>query len=290
MRTLRRLGIVAAGLLIGACDRQNTILTDNTQLEAPSSLFSVSLDSAIALSWTDNSYLDDPTHFQWYRVYSASYSLDTQVCGTDWAIEGETVSPEFIAGALTNGVSRCFAVSAIATNGNESVWSPLRQDTPRYDARNVLLFPRAVDSAAAGFRFWDGGTGFGLVQDGSLSTVDFYLYQDPSDSSMWIVPAFSGTSVQVYGSAPVADLTSIDFAPDTGYTRNMIEAQPGYGYVFQIVEGATVRYGALRMTHVGRGFVIFDWSFQTDPGNPELVLRAGRAVATATGGTVTARP
>jgi hypothetical protein len=70
----------------------------------------------------------------------------------------------------------------------------------------------------------------------------------------------------------------------------MIEAQPGYGYVFQIVEGGTVRYGALRMTHVGRGFVIFDWSFQTDPGNPELVPRAGRAIATATGGAVKAQP
>ena len=158
MRTLRRVGIVAAGLLIAACDRQNTILTDNTQLEAPSSLFSVSLDSAIALNWTDNAYLNDPSHFQWYRVYSASYSLDTQVCGTDWAIEVETASPEFIAGALTNGVPRCFAVSAIATNGNESQWSPSRQDTPRFDARNVLLFKSAFDSDTEGIRFWHRGT------------------------------------------------------------------------------------------------------------------------------------
>ncbi|HEY6807976.1 MAG TPA: hypothetical protein VI160_04230, partial [Gemmatimonadales bacterium] len=103
MRTLRRVGIVAAGLLLAACDRQNTMLVDNTQLEAPDSLFSVSLDTSIALSWTDNAFLSDPAHFMWYRVYSSSYSLDTQLCGTNWVIEGETVSPEFIAGALTNG-------------------------------------------------------------------------------------------------------------------------------------------------------------------------------------------
>ena len=55
----------------------------------------------------------------------------------------------------------------------------------------------------------------------------------------------------------------------------MIQAVPGYGYVFQIIEGSTLHYGALRMTHVGRDYVIFDWSFQTDVGNPELQVRAG---------------
>jgi hypothetical protein len=30
------------------------------------------------------------------------------------------------------------------------------------------------------------------------------------------------------------------------------------------------RYGALRVTHVGQTFLIMDWAFQTDPGNPEL--------------------
>jgi len=49
------------------------------------------------------------------------------------------------------------------------------------------------------------------------------------------------------------------------------------------VEGATVRYGALRVTHVGRDYVIFDWSFQTDPGNPELQIRAGQSTSLATG-------
>jgi hypothetical protein len=30
------------------------------------------------------------------------------------------------------------------------------------------------------------------------------------------------------------------------------------------------RFGGLRVTHVGQNVVIFDWSFQRDPGNPEL--------------------
>ena len=97
------------------------------------------------------------------------------------------------------------------------------------------------------------------------------------------MPEFSGTSIRLYSTSPVADLTSIDFAPASGYTRNMVQAVPGYAYVFEIVEGTTLRYGALRVTHVGRDYVIFDWSFQTDVGNPELQIRAGQSTAMATG-------
>jgi len=82
-------------------------------------------------------------------------------------------------------------------------------------------------------------------------------------------------------------LTSIDFAPASGYSRNMIQAVPGYAYVFQIVEGSTLRYGALRVTHVGRNYLIFDWSFQTDVGNPELVVRGGLSTAMSTSTVVT---
>jgi len=70
----------------------------------------------------------------------------------------------------------------------------------------------------------------------------------------------------------VADLTSIDYAPETGYSRNMLQAAAGYGYVFQRLENGQYHYAGLRVTHVGRQYVIFDFSVQTDPGNPELVV------------------
>jgi len=169
---------------------------------------------------------------------------------------------------------------------------PLRQDTPRPDARNTLVFAYAENQGQSGFRFWQDVNGdgraqsseLGLVQNGNLtSSIDFRVYRDPTDSTLWFVPEFSGTKIRVYGTGPVADLTSIDLAPDSGYSRNMFQAVPGYGYVFRIVEGTTLRYGALRVTHVGRDYLIFDWSFQTDPGNPELLIRAGQSTAMATG-------
>jgi hypothetical protein len=270
----------------------NTITVDERlQLDSATWLTSISLNGAIHLEWDDNAYLSAPTRFKWYRIYSAGYDLDAGLCGTDWLLEGTTVAPEFLASAMTNGVPRCFGISAVSREGYESLWSPLRQDTPRPDARNTLVFAYNKNQPQSGFRFWqdvngDGRTQaseLGLVQDGNLTSIDFWVYQDPTDSTLWLVPEFSGTRVQLYETGPVADLTSIDFAPKLGYTRNMIQAVPGYGYVFEIVEGTTLRYGALRVTHVGRDYMIFDWSFQTDPGNPELQIRAGQSVAMATG-------
>lgn len=279
----------------GESDPSNRITVDERlQLERPASLNSISLNGAIHLDWTDNAFAADPARFLWYRVYSASYDLDQGLCGTDWSLEGATVSPEFVAGVLANGVPRCFGVSAISVEGYESLWSPLRQDTPRPDARNVLVSAFDANAAQAGFRFWDDlnqdGIGqaseLGLVQDGNRTDIDFWVYRDPVDSTLWIVPEYSGTTLRLYSTTPVADLTDIDFAPASGYSRNMIQAAPGYGYVFQMVEGQTLRYGALRITHVGRSYLIFDWSLQTDPGNPELVVHGSLPAAVETGVTV----
>jgi len=270
---------------------------ERLQLDRPASLTSISLNGAIDLLWADNAYTSDPGRFKWYRIYSTGYNLDTGLCGASWFLEGTTVAPEFLSGALVDGVPRCFGVSAVSSEGYESLWSPLRQDTPRPDARNVLVWAyQAQPAASRAFRFWNDGNhdGHGAAPPSwawwptaTAPTSTSGFYRDPDRLvRLWIVPEFTGTSVRTYAATPLADLTSIDFAPDSGYTRNMIEAVPGYGYVFQIIEGQTVRYGALRVTHVGRDYLIFDWSFQTDPGNPELQLRGKLPVAHATGGTV----
>jgi hypothetical protein len=279
MRILPRSLLVVAGLVAVAC-RENTTAISTLPLEAPTSISSISLDSAIHLDWADNAYQSDPDRFSIYRVYSASYDLDQGFCGTDWAQEGTTVSHEFLAAQLANGVPRCFATSAISRDGLESDWSPMWQDTPRPDARNVLVWAFGVNTPQSGFRFWlDGNANgygdageLGLVQGGNRTDIDFWVFVQPSDSSIWLVPEFAGDSMRLYQSSPVADLTSIDFAPATGYGRDMIQAVPGYGYVFQRLESGQYHYAALRVTAVSRQYVIFDWSVQTDPGNPELVV------------------
>lgn len=248
-------------------------------LQKPATLTSTTLDAAIALAWSDNAFTADPARFRIYRVYSSPFDLELNLCGTAWFLEGTTVAPEFIASALTNGAPRCFAVSAVSQEGFESLWSPLRSDTPRPDARNVVVYARQSQDAGSGFRFWrdQNGNGrtdageLGLVQSGSSPLNDFSVERDIT-GALFLTPVRSGTGVAVYGTAPVADLTSIDYAPNITYGLGGIQALPGWGYVFETDGGdGFARYGAVRVTHVGQNFLILDWAFQTDRGNPELI-------------------
>jgi hypothetical protein len=271
----------------GESGPSNTVTVDERlALEQPASLVSVSLDQGVALFWADNAYESEPEGFGHYRIYTTSYDIDQDECGADWTLEGTTVAPEFKAAALANGVPRCFAVSAISIEGFESLWSPIRADTPRPDARNVAISTRQAADPTAGFRFWRDTDTDGTVDPGELGRVgsgaatdaDFVVERDPTGRIL-IVPVRAGTMVTQYGTGPVGDLTDIDLAPVSGYARTPLEARPGFGFVFQMDGGDQFfRYGAIRATHVGTTLIIVDWAYQTDPGNPELVV-SGRAGA-----------
>jgi hypothetical protein len=264
----------------GESDPSQAVLVDERlRLPAPATLTSISLNGAVHLQWSDNAYRSDPSGFAHYRIYSADYNLDNSTCAAAWSLEGTTVASSFLAADLTNGRPRCFGVSAVTIEGFESLWSPLRYDTPRPDGRNLVLFTTAADPSRSGFRFFldannDGLAGpleLGLVGAGASSAMDFFVQKD-AGGNLLLVPQRSSTTVRLYGAGPVADLTYIDIAPVGGYARTALQAVPQYGYVFKMNEGdGFYRYGALRVSAVGTDYVIFDWSYQTDPGNPELL-------------------
>ncbi len=249
--------------------------------DVPASLVSTTLDGAIALSWSDNAYTADPDNFQNYLIYSTTYNLDLDECGTSWRLEGTTVAPEFVVAALANGISRCFSVTAVSVDGFESDRSPRRADTPRPDTRNVLVYAFQFQTAGSGFRFWDDlnaddrvqGAELGIIRSGGASDIDFAVDRDGA-GDLFLTPIRPGTGVEYYDeNNPTEDLSSIDFAADRTYRSSGILAIPGYGYVFETDGGdGFKRYGAVRVTHAGRNFLILDWAFQTDPGNPELIV------------------
>ena len=120
------------------------------RLPAPQGLSSISLNSAVQLYWNSNAVDASRATFDHYRVYSTAYDATRGVCTVNWVLEGSTVSDAFLAANLTNGVSRCFAVSAITHDGHESTWSDARQDTPRLDARNVVVYSRTTRADSSG--------------------------------------------------------------------------------------------------------------------------------------------
>ena len=260
--------------------------------DVPVDLSSTTLDRGVALTWDDNSYTSDPDNFESYRIYSTSYNIDapagTDPCGTSWTLEGTTVASEFLVGAMENGVSRCFRLSAMSRSGVESGFSATVFDTPRPDSRNQVIYTVQARSDSSGFRFWD-DDGDNVVEPGELGRVrpgdavdiDFLVERD-GDGNLFLTPVRSGTGVEFYGDDLIGDLTSIDIAPCpassdpsqcAAFSPLPIEAAPGFGYVFEMTAGDEFfRYGAVRVTHVGRTFLILDWAFQTDPGNPELLI------------------
>jgi hypothetical protein len=289
MKRLFALSLLTMTLV--ACD-DDVVNVIPTVLDAPATLTSISLDGAIHLAWSDNAENNAPDGaFLEYRVYSTGYSLDDDLCDEAWDFEGATVfGTEFLVGSLTNGSAMCFGVVSVSVDNEESDWSPLRADTPRPDARNVLLYAFQSVPTLSGFRFFqdvdgDGQVGaleLGAVGDGSRTDIDFWVNRDVGD--FYLMPERAGTSVALYSVEPIEDLTSIDIAPEIGFSLDGIEALPGFGYVFEMDGGdGFTRYGAVRVTHVGQEYMIFDWSYQTDPGNPELSVHGGNAVADGSG-------
>ncbi len=254
----------------------NSVTIDvRLHLPAPASLNSITLHRAVQLSWASNSRTADPNAFDYYRVYSTVWSATASRCDDSlWILEGTTISEDFISTGLTNGVRYCFAVSAVSRDGHESLFSVPRDDTPRYDSRNVIVDAFQVAPATSGFDFYNptASSRFGIVSSGSASGIDFRL-ERRADNRLYFVPMRTDVSIALYSTSPVTDLTSIDIAPlDNSFSSVAISAEPGYAYVFRIGPVGSANYAAVRVSHVGADYVIFDWSYQSAMNNPELSI------------------
>ena len=180
------------------------------------------------------------------------------------------MSDGFVSRNLPNGVTRCFAVSAISRDGHESLWSNVREDTPRFDARSIVLDASDVRRGSSGFVFMPSTAGaFGVVVSDTTPGADVVL-ERRSDGALWFRAARAEARVTQYGVAPVSELTSIDRAPQSGY-GDSARVLSGYGYVFRMQYGDGVRYAAVRAVHVAADYVLFDFAFQSQSGSGELL-------------------
>lgn len=240
------------------------------RLPAPLGLTSTSLNGAIHLNWSSNAVDSGHSIFDHYLVYSTPYDGTRGVCTANWVSEGTTVSDAFLVGNLSNGVSRCFAVSAVTHDGHESQWSDSRLDTPRPDAQNAFVYTTAARRDSAGFLFLDETSRkLGVIGAATRADLDFSVERH-ADGTTWIVPGRGGVTATAYSSQPVAELTSIDRAPSAGFNGAAMQVQPGFAYVFRVVNADGVHFAAVRVAFVASDYVVFDWAYQTAVGNPEL--------------------
>lgn len=126
----------------------DTVTIDPTPpLPPPDTVTAVGIDSGSKLHWSANARLQNPALFAYYRVYSetAQVSGMTITCpttGPDFAVEGSSVSEDFVVtGLANNGTTWCYGVTTVTQDGHESMLSAWATATPNAAGGSVDVIP-----------------------------------------------------------------------------------------------------------------------------------------------------
>ncbi|MFQ5537040.1 MAG: fibronectin type III domain-containing protein [Gemmatimonadota bacterium] len=242
----------------------------------PTGLAVVALDNANYLRWADNGRAADD--FSFYRVY-----VDDGAGGE--FLLGETDSEGFLDRLAANGETYRYFVSAVDDQGHESEASRTASGTPRPDFHGEYLYAFSDAPDQSGFRFQEDEE-TNPVLAGTDPGRHFRLEVD--NAGWWLVP---GPDAAVYPAAfettalkcgPAADAGCVDVtrAPASGYTSQDVELLAQNSYVLRVrgddgrVHFAVIRVVMQGYDQDGSALMIFDWAYQLQPDNPDLVAAA----------------
>ncbi len=237
----------------------------------------IALDGANYIRWSDNARA--AADFSFYRVYL--WADD----GTEYLL-GETDSEGFLDEIAANGVTSQYFVTAVDDQGHESFGETVAAGTPRPDFHGEWVYDDLDQPALSGFRFQADETTDPILP-GSSGSIHFRLEVDAA--GWWLVPG-PGTSVYPDGFATTAlkcgvaaDESCVDVpvAPATGYSLADVELLPQTSYVMRVLgDDAAFHYGVIRVEMLGfdqdgDALMIFDWAYQLQAGNPDLMTERG---------------
>ena len=236
----------------------------------------VALDNTNYVRWNDNARsASDFSHYRLYLVSDDDGSL---------SLLGDSDSPGFLDELASNGVTSTYVVSSVDVYGHESEESSTASGTPRPDFRGELIFSLDDEPSLSGFRFSESEEVDPIV-DGTSPLRDFRLETD--QFGWWLVP---GPTAEVFpegmlttelkcGVAADSGCGDWTSAPLTGYTAAAVAAEPELTFMWRVRgDNGAFHYGSVRVSLLGSdqngaALMIFDWSFQLQAGNPQLVGR-----------------
>ena len=258
MRLVSILTLVAIAALAAGCDDDHVSPRDVTPPAAPRGLYSVTGNQQVTLRWLANTEGD----VSGYRIYEASCA-DGPSCPYNRV--GTTTATTFVVNGLANGDTRYFAVAAVDNSGNESDLSYENVfDTPRPSGSGATLANFVNGTAGAG---WDFSAA--ITRASNDPATDMFFGYNGSVYQMF-VPDLQ-TDIQDMGFASTLD--AIDYAPAAGWSpTGTVEVIPGHCYVVWTRDN---HFAKFRVSSLSPSAVVFDWAYQTDPGNGEL--RAGKS-------------
>jgi len=255
MRLAYLIPLAALAVFVAGCDDDSVAPRDVTPPAAPRGLYSTTGDEQATLRWLANTESD----VAGYRVYQAS--LADGADGPYYRV-GTTTTTSFVVAGMTNGVTKYLAVSAVDHAGNESELSyDTVFDTPRPEGFGATLANFVNGTAGAG---WDFSAGITRASNDAATDV-FYGY---NGSVAQMFARDVNTDIQDMGWA--GNLDAIDYAPAAGWSpTGTVELIPGHCYVVWTRDN---HYAKFRVTSLSASSVVFDWAYQTDPGNGELMI------------------
>lgn len=254
----KRTGILlmVASLSLMGCESDNIIYVTDTYPTKPTGVTSTTADGAVFLYWDPNGEPD----LDFYRVYSGPEAVG------QFDLIGTTSTESFVDNQVVNGQTYYYAISAVNTAGQESELSVENVfDTPRPEGYGLTLYDLAVQPSMSGFDL----SAFQRLPFDDPN-VDIYIDQDVSLGLLYINAANDTTDLQDMGYTD--NLDDITWSPDAGWSPvGWAQVIEGHTYVIWTDDN---HYAKLRAVTVASTWAQFDWAYQVDPGNPELVKPA----------------
>jgi len=246
------LTLIASLIALAGCCYEEA---DNQPPAVPRGVHSVTGDGQVLIKWYENNEPD----LAGYRVYVGPAAEGPYV------LIAETNLDHFLDVGLTNGETYYYAVSAFDTRDNESELSyETVFDTPRPEGYDVQVRDFRVIPDEAGWDF----SSYSIVRYNSAS-CDIYYGYDPNAASYFFYTYRSGGLIQDFGYTESLD--EVSYAPEDGWSpAGMVEAIEGHTYIVWTWDN---HFAKFRVTAIGSGYAFFDWAYQIDPGNPELIIK-----------------
>jgi hypothetical protein len=246
--------------MLGAGCRTLVAYEDETPPAVPAGVYSTTGDGYVELAW-GAVRTGDLAGYLVYRSRSANgtyYLLDD--CGENYYFDAD----------VANGITYFYAVSAYDRAGNESELSyETVHDTPRPEGRYLFVFD---EDERAGVDF-SGYYDHMVVPWDDVRADLFLLWHDGryamASTDIQIDDYVYGTDIQYAGY--VNSLDEIDWAPEGGWSvesADTVSLYEGHGYLVWTWDN---HFAKFRVTRIGDDYVVLDWAFQSDPGNPELL-------------------
>ncbi len=247
--------LTASVLMLGCKDE---LEIDTTPPPPPQGIRTISLDNAVEIQWLPSQADDVKGYKVWVNnTYDGRYRFIASTADTKLLDYG-----------AVNGTTYYYALSAYDFHNNESALSKdVVYDTPRPEGFGVALVDTSTSRNLSGYGFAQ----YSVLNCYDIGTDVFFV----NKNGRLILQVWSDTDIQDMGFT--SSLDEISSSPNEGWAPSKsAEAIPGHTYVIWTVDN---HFAKVRIKETGSARVVFDWSYQTAIGNPELtrsnVLREG---------------